>query len=111
MRGPATINRQGGPGDRSSRIAGEKYRERTQLFDGCKALVGLLRQQHIADDLLAGNSVCLGLAVDLCLDQWSMNVTRADRVAGDALLGGFQRRDLGQADNTVLCGDIGCLER
>ena len=63
------------------------------------------------DDLLAGNSMDLGLAVDLGLDQRGINVTRADRVAGDALLGGLQRRNLGQADDAVLRGDIGRLER
>ncbi len=43
----------------------------------------------------------LGLAVDLGLDQRGIDVTRADRVAGDALFGGLQRRDLGQADDAI----------
>ena len=53
----------------------------------------------------------LRLAVDLGFDQRSINVTRADRIAGDALLGGLKRRNLGQADDAVLRGDIGRLER
>ncbi len=99
VRGPTAIDRQCRACDRSRRFAGQKYRERPQLFDGCEALVGLLRQQHVMNDLLAGNTVGLGLAVDLRLDQRGINVARADRVAGDALFGSLQRRNLGQADD------------
>ena len=53
----------------------------------------------------------LGLAVYLGLDQRSVNVTRADRVAGDAFFGGLERRNLGQADDSMLRGDVGRLER
>src|SRR5260370_34769212 len=80
VRGPAAIDRQSRAGDRSRRVAGEKYRERAEFIDGCKALVGLLRQQDFADHLLAGNSMGLGLAIDLRLDQRSINVAWADRV-------------------------------
>ena len=65
VRGPAAIDWQSGAGDRRRRIARQKYRERAELFDGRKALVGLLRQQHVVNDLFAGNSVSLGLTVDL----------------------------------------------
>jgi hypothetical protein len=45
-------------------------------------------QQHIIDDLFAGDAVGLGLAVDLSFDQRRIDVAGADCVAGDAMLGG-----------------------
>ena len=85
--------------------------KRAELLDGGEALVRLLRQQHVADDLLARDAVRLGLAVDLRLDQRRVDIARADRVAGDVGFGGLQRGHLGQADDAVLGRDIGRLER
>ena len=58
-----------------------------------------------------GDAVRLGLALDLRLDQRRVDVAGADRVAGDAVLGRLQRRDLGEADDAVLGRHIGRLER
>ena len=63
---------------------GEEHGKRAELLDGGEALVRLLREQHVADHLLARNAVRLGLAVDLRLDQRRVDIAGADRVAGDA---------------------------
>src|SRR3954468_24715315 len=68
MRGPAAVDRQRDAGDRSRRVSREEYRERAELLDRSKALVGLLRQQHVADHLVARDPVRLGLSIDLRLD-------------------------------------------
>ena len=107
---PPAIDRQSRAGDRCRRFAGEKDRQRAQFLDARKMLVGLLRQQHVVDDLFARNAVRPGLAVDLRLDQRRIDVSRTDRIAGDAVLGSFQRRHLGQSDDTVLGRDVGRLE-
>ena len=44
-----------------------------------EALVGLVLQQHVADDLLARDAVRSGLIVDLLLDQRRPDIARADR--------------------------------
>src|SRR5882724_7770617 len=76
-----------------------------------KRLLGCCASSTVMDDSFAGNPVRFGLAVDLRLDQRRVDIAGADRVAGDALFGRLQRRDLGQADDAVLGGDIGRLER
>src|SRR5947209_10241973 len=110
MRGPAAIDRQGGPGDRSRGVTCKEYGDRAELFDRREMLVGLLRQQYVVNDLLARDMMRLRLTVDLRLDQGGVNIAGADRVDGDAFLGGLQRSDLGQADDAVFCSDIGGLE-
>ena len=87
MRGPAAIHRQRRSGDRGRRVACEKHRQGAELFDGGKALVGLLREQHVADHLLARDAVRLGLAFDLRLDQRRIDIAGTDRVAGDVGFG------------------------
>ena len=52
----------------------------------------------------------LRLPLDLRLDQGGVHVTWTDGVAGDAVFGSLQRRDLGQADHAVLGGDVGRFE-
>ena len=74
-----------------------------------EALVGLVLQQHVADHLVARDAVRLGLVVDLLLDQRRAHVAGADGVAGDAVLGGLERRHLGEAEHAVLGRDIGRL--
>src|SRR4051794_39428402 len=39
------------------------------------------------------------------------DIAGADGVAGDAVLGALERRDLGEPDQPVLGGDVGRLER
>src|SRR5690242_6697241 len=55
MGGPAAIDGQCSPGDRCCCIAGKKHRQRAKLIDAGKTLVGLLRQENIANDLLTGD--------------------------------------------------------
>ena len=69
MRGPTAIDGQRRAGDRGCRVAGEKHRQRAELFDGRKALVWLLGQKDVANDLLAGNAVRFRLAIDLGFDE------------------------------------------
>src|SRR5271165_2744071 len=90
MRCPPAIDRQRNACDGSRGFGGEEHHERAELLNGRKALIWLLREQHIADHLLARDVVSLGLAVDLRLDQRRVDITGADRVAGYALFSGFQ---------------------
>ena len=92
MRGPAAVDRQRDPGDRGRRFARQKHGERAELLDSGEALVRLLGEQHVADDLLARDVVRLRLTLDLRLDERRVDVAGADRVAGDAFLGGLERR-------------------
>src|SRR5215211_5010376 len=111
VRGPAAVDWQRRPGDRSRGFAREEDRQRADLLDGREALVRLLREKHVADHLLAGDPMRLRLAFDLRLDERRPDVARADGIAGDVLLGGLERRHLGEADDAVLCRHIGGLER
>src|SRR6516162_10086320 len=96
VRGPTAIDWQGHAGDRGGGGACEKDGKGAQLFDGGEALVGLLREQHIADHLLARDIVRFGLSVDLRLHERRVNIAWTDRVAGDALLSGLKRGYLGE---------------
>src|SRR5829696_5076601 len=49
VRGPAAVDRQRRPGDRSRGFTCEEDRQRADLLDGCEALVRLLRKKHVAD--------------------------------------------------------------
>src|SRR4051794_25317326 len=53
VRGPAAVDRQRRPGDRRRGFAREEDRQRADLLDRREALVRLLRQKHITDDLFA----------------------------------------------------------
>ena len=72
-------------------------RERRHLLDRREALVRLVRQEHVPDHRLARDAVRLRLVLDLRLNQRRADVAGADGVAGDAVLGGLERRYLGQA--------------
>jgi hypothetical protein len=111
MRGPAAVHRQSCASDRGCRIACKKHCESAQLLDGGEALVRLLREQYVADNLFARDSVRLGLTVDLCFDQRRIDVAWADCVAGDVGFSGLERDDLGQSDDAVFRRHIGRLER
>src|SRR4051812_34172561 len=110
MRGPAAVDRQRSPGDRSRGFAREEDRQRADLLDGREALVRLLREKHVADHLLARDPMRLRLAFDLRLDERRPDVARADGVAGDVLLGRLERRHLSQAEEAVFCRHVGSLE-
>ena len=85
VRRPAAIHWQTPPVIEAAALAGQKEVQRAELLDRSEALVRLLSQQHVTYDLLTRNAMRLGLTVDLRLDQRRINVTRADRIAGDAL--------------------------
>src|SRR3954454_8867762 len=108
--GPAAVDRQRRAGDRSRGLAREEDRQRADLLDGREALVRLLREQHVADHLLAWDPMRLRLAFDLRLDERRPDVARADGVAGDVLLGGLERRHLGEPDDAVLRRHVGGLK-
>src|SRR3954452_919237 len=92
VRGPAAVDRQRRPGDRSRGFAREEDRQRADLLDGREAFVRLLREKHVADHLLAWDPMRLRLAFDLRLDERRPDVPRADGVAGDVLFCGLERR-------------------
>jgi hypothetical protein len=75
VRGPAAVDRQCDAGDRGCGFARQEHRERPDLLDGGEPLVRLLREQDIADDLLAWDAVRLGLAFDLLLDQRRIEIS------------------------------------
>ena len=75
-----------------------------------KRLFGCCARSTSRITCLARDAVRLRLAFDLRLDERRPDVARADGVAGDALLGGLERRHLGQADDAVLGRDVGGLE-
>src|SRR5262249_38740212 len=95
MRRPAAIDRKRGAGDGCGRVGREEDGYAAELLRGGETLIRLLREQHVADDFLARNAVSLCLACDLRFDQRRVDIARADRIAGDAHLGGLESRDLG----------------
>src|SRR5215204_4171833 len=66
--GPAAVDRQRRPGDRGRGLAREEDGERPNLLDRREALVRLLGEEHVADDLFARDAVRLRLGFDLSLD-------------------------------------------
>src|SRR5262249_5644037 len=99
MRGPAPVDRQCDAGDRRCGVTRQEHCERADLFDRGEALVRLLGEQDVADDLLARNAVRLGLAFDLLLDQRRIAVTSAARGAGAACLGDLEGDELSAAQD------------
>src|SRR3984957_12720878 len=86
MRRPAAIDRKRGASHRCGGVGAQERGERAHLLDRGEALVRLLRQEHVVDDLLARHVVGLGLAVELRLDERRPHIAGADGVAGDAEL-------------------------
>ena len=78
MRSPATIDGDRGSGDGGGSVGGEEHGEGTELVNGGEALVRLLREQHVADHLLARDAVRLRLALDLRFDQRRIDIAWAD---------------------------------
>jgi hypothetical protein len=107
MRGPATIDRNCGAGDGGSSLRAQEYGDAAKFIGSGEALIWLLREQQIADHLLAGNTMSLGLAIDLRLNQRGVDIAWANRIAGDAHLGGLERSHLSQAEHPVLSRDVG----
>jgi len=108
---PTAIHRQCRTCDRRRGRARKEDHERAEFIDRRETPVRLLREQDVADDLFARNAMGLGLAVDLRLDQRRIHIARTDGVAGDAVFGGLERRDLRQAEDAVLGGNVGRFER
>src|SRR5271165_3083475 len=100
VRCPPAIDWKRDAGDRCSGVGSKENRKRSQLLHRRKPLVRLLGEEYIADYLFARDAMRLGLAVDLRLHERCVHVAGADRVAGDALLGGLERNHLGEADET-----------
>src|SRR5262245_35087394 len=57
---PAAVDGQGRAGDGAPAGAAQEDCKRTELVDFGEALVGLCRQQDVADDLFAGDAARLG---------------------------------------------------
>src|SRR5829696_2367506 len=110
MRGPAAVDRQRRPDDQSRGFAPEEDLQLADLLDGGEALMRLLGEEHVADHLFARDPMRLRLVFDLRLDEGRPDVARADRIAGDVLLGRLERRHLGEADDAVLRRHVGGLE-
>ena len=109
MRGPAAIDGDRGAGDRGGSVGGEEHGEGAELLHGGEALVRLLREQHVADHLLARDAMRLRLAFDLRFDQRCVDIAGADGIAGDAGFRDFERGHLGEPENAVLRRHIGRL--
>src|SRR5215471_1087786 len=107
MRCPAAIDGQCRAGDRRGQITGEKHRECAHLLDCREALVGLLCQENVANDLVARNAVRLCLVVDLLLDQRRPDIAWTDRVCGHAMFGALERGHLRQPDDAMLSCNVG----
>ena len=75
MRGPTAIYRQRYAGDRSRGLACKKNGKRAQLFDRGETFVRLLRKQNVADDLVARNTMGLGLRANFspCCSLYFLN--------------------------------------
>jgi hypothetical protein len=63
-------------------------------------------QKHIFLDLFLGHVPCFHRVRDLSFNQRRPDITWADRIHGDALLGHFKRDSFGQAGNAVLGGNV-----
>ena len=109
VRGPTAIDRQRDAGNRRCSIGRKKDRKSAELIHGGELLVWLLREQDFLDDALAWNVMSFGLIIYLRFDQRRVDIAWANRITGDALFCGFERRHLGQAYYAVLRRDIGRL--
>ena len=70
---------------------------------------GMGLSMMVIDDLLFRDTVIAGLVGDLFFHQWRLDVSGADRIDGDVGIGGFQRDDLGESDQAMLCSHIGAF--
>jgi hypothetical protein len=68
MRCPATIYRNRRAGDRGVCVRGQEDGNPAEFVGGGEALVRLLRQQHVADNLVRRNAVGFGLILYLGFD-------------------------------------------
>src|SRR5690606_33862584 len=111
FRRPATVDRVVGAVDVLRLVAAQEHRERGDFLGLDELPGGLLGEQHLADDLLAGHAARGHGVGDLVFDQRGPDVAGADAVGGDAVFGQFEREHLGQPGDAVLGGDVGGLER
>ena len=107
MRRPAAVDRQGDTGDGAGSLTAQEHNRGGNFIHGGKAIRRLLRQEHLADDLVAADAVRLGLALDLLFDQRRPDIAGTHRIACHAVLGRLERDNLGQPHHTVFGGDIG----
>ena len=87
----------------------EEHRERADALRLVNWCIGCFSDSSATLGLLDGLPDALARVVDLLLHQRRQHPARADGVAGDAVVGGFERHRLGQADEAVLGGDVGDL--
>src|SRR3954465_6906969 len=111
VRHPTAVDQQGGAGDRRSAVAAEECNRSGDFLDRYEALGWLLRQEDLANNLIAADAMRLRLALDLALNQRCPHIAGTHRIAGHATLGGLKCNNLGQADDAVLRSNIGRLER
>jgi hypothetical protein len=111
VRGPTAIDRQRDASNRRCSIGRKKDRKSAELIHRGELLVWLLREQNFLDDALAWNVMSFGLIIYLRFNQRRVDIAWANRITGDALFCGFERRHFRQAYYAVLRRDIGRFER
>ena len=100
------------------RLAGERVRWESRqknryfrhVLHGRELAVDGFLQHHRLDDVRLRDPELARLLRDLLLDQRRADEARADHVRADPMGGPLLRHDLGQADQTVLGGDVRSLE-
>ena len=90
-------------------VLAKKHGKSAKLFGRDKLVCRLRVQEDVVDDLLLGEHSGLR-RLDLLLDKRRQNIPRANRVDRNAILGKLQRCGLRQAQDAVLCRDIGGFE-
>ena len=71
-----------------------------------EAALRIIGREHVRASASLSFVRC-GDAIDGAVEQRRFGKTRADRIDGDAGLGGFERQGAGQSDDAMLGGDIG----
>src|SRR6478752_4930722 len=111
LRDPAAVDRIGRAGHRLRRIAAQKHGERADTLRLCKLMHRLLLGQKLDSLLLYAVTGSLGARVDLLLHKRREHPARTDGIARHTIVRGFHRNHLGEADETMLGGDVGNLLR
>jgi hypothetical protein len=80
---PTAIDQQSNSGNRRGCFARQEDRQRADFLNGGEALIRLLGQQHVADHLIPGDPMRLGLPIDPRFDQRRIDKAGADREVGN----------------------------